>query len=183
MTSVLFLDIDGVLNSAQYHRSGRRHEAPAFSGHLIGAKMIDPDAVAVLDEVCRRAGCFVVVSSAWRDLVPLSALQEMLRLRGSTVAKIIGRTPVRRELDGEYAVYASPLGQDRIIPRGYEICQWLRNNPVDSYAIVDDDDDMVSIHDRRTREFGERFVHTDFELGLLPEHGHRLVEILTTRIR
>lgn len=122
----------------------------------------------------------VVISSAWRDLATLSRLQRMMQARGSTVAKIIGRTPVRRELDGEYAIYASPLGEDRIVPRGYEICQWLRKNPVESYAIVDDDDDMVSIHDHRTAEFGLRFVHTDFELGLLPEHGERLVQILST---
>lgn len=178
--SILFLDVDGVLNSGEYRGSERYHNAPDFPADLQWAHLLDPLAIAVLDDVVRQTDAAVVLSSAWRKFAPLSVLQRMLEIRGATKVQLIDRTPVRAELDGEYVGFSGVLG-DRICPRGYEICQWLRKNgPVRSYAIVDDDDDMTSIHDERTREFGERFVQTDFACGLTTANGDDLVRILST---
>lgn len=182
--SILFLDVDGVLNSLEYRRSDRYRNAPHFPEEIMAARLIDPHAVAVLDDVVRRTGARVVLSSTWREFSTIPAMQRMIEARGSSRTVLIDRTPLRSELDGEYAVYAAPFGHDRICPRGYEICQWLRKNgPVHSYAIVDDDDDMTSIHDARTREFGERFVQTDFDHGLRAQEGDRLVALLSTPLR
>lgn len=53
---VLFLDIDGVLNSEKYARS-------LAKGGMLG---IDPEAVRILDEILEATGAKIVLSSTWR---------------------------------------------------------------------------------------------------------------------
>lgn len=114
---VLFLDIDGVLNS---HRT-----VYAFGGFAHG---LSPEAVAMFDHValalvrnlCRTSGAGVVLSSSWRKLHPWAQIGTALGL------PIIDATP--------------SLGTIR----GAEIDAWLQLHPeVTHYAIVDDDSDML----------------------------------------
>lgn len=114
---VVFLDIDGVLNS---HRT-----VYAFGDFPHGTK---PDAVALFDQVavamvrnlCRAAGAVVVLSSSWRKLHRWADVGAALGL------PIIDATP--------------SLGTIR----GAEIADWLQRHPeVTHYAIVDDDSDML----------------------------------------
>lgn len=118
VTSVLFLDIDGVLNSERYRY-----------GHELGVlanDFIDPDAVKTLNHITRRWELKVVVSSAWRVLPELDAI---LRAKG-VQAEIIGKTPVRAA------------------PRGEEIALWLADHAeVTAYVILDDDGDMGELRD------------------------------------
>lgn len=114
---VLFLDIDGVLNS---HRTvvalnGYPHDVtPA------GLAQFDMVAVALLRGLCKVGDIKVVLSSTWRldpnwkDIGPALGLP------------IISCTP-------------SLVG-----PRGKEIEAWLNHHPeVDGYVILDDDADML----------------------------------------
>jgi hypothetical protein len=131
VTAVLFLDIDGVLNSDRY-RYTREWAAPATD-------LIDPAAVAILNEITRRWEMKVVVSSSW-GVMP--NVHEILRGKG-VEAEIIGSTP------------AQPG------PRGEEIRLWLADHSeIIAFVILDDDCDMGDLIDY--------LVRTDARYGLQP---------------
>lgn len=115
---VLFLDIDGVLNSTR--------SCIAFHGYPFGLgaeslEMFDPIAVNMIRGLCAHAGVSVVVSSAWRITHHWDDIGKSLDL------PTIDATP---QLMG---------------PRGNEIQAWLDAHPdVTQYAIVDDDADMLN---------------------------------------
>jgi len=114
---VLFLDIDGVLNSTRscIANKGYPHD---FSPE--GMPMFDSIAVSLIRGLCARGGVSVVVSSAWRITHHWDAIGRALEL------PTMDRTP-------------SLLGV-----RGDEIAHWLEAHPeVTQYAIVDDDADML----------------------------------------
>lgn len=113
---VIFLDIDGVLNS---HRS-----AVAFGGYPHHAAdhrgKFDEVAVRLIRGIAKAAGAKVVLSSSWR------CDPEWREIGNALGIPLLDRTP-------------SMLG-----PRGKEIAAWLDNHPeVERYAIVDDDGDML----------------------------------------
>jgi hypothetical protein len=114
---VLFLDIDGVLNS-EYWFVNRPEKEGLYT-------QVDPVAVAILSRVIKETGCTIVVSSTWRkvhrdDIVPVLTAAGLL-------------------YTGSW--YYTPILYKQ---RGYEIQQWLSEHPdVIAYAIVDDDSDML----------------------------------------
>jgi hypothetical protein len=113
MTAVLFLDIDGVLNSDRY-----RYTQPIGTLEI---DMFDPAAVATLNAITARWQLKVVVSSSWRAM---PNLERILRAKG-VEAEIIGSTPSRAG------------------PRGQEISLWLaEHSEVTAYVILDDGHDM-----------------------------------------
>lgn len=131
---VLFLDIDGVLNS---HRSCLALGGISRGGSPDFLTQFDPIALTMLQGLCRGAGLSVVLSSVWRILSDWRELGPKMGL------PMIGATP---RLSGV---------------RGTEIKAWLDANPgVESYAIVDDDSDMLA-------EQMPRFVQTRGTEGLL----------------
>lgn len=114
---VVFLDIDGVLNSTRtcVARGGYPHDLsdkhkPRF----------DWMAVTLIRRACLAAGARVVISSTWRMQFHHQQLGDFFGL------PTIDSTPV---LGGK---------------RGLEIDDWLTRHPdVEEYAIVDDDSDML----------------------------------------
>lgn len=149
---VLFLDIDGVLNSRECWASlrGQRHK-------------IDLTKVALLNEVVATTRCLIVVSSTWRLGVGQGkgGCRAILRDYGLKARfRRDWRTPEFRADDPTFPV------------RGTEIAYWLSRNGSPSYAIVDDDGDMLP-------EQMPRFVQTSFEHGLTREHADRLIALLS----
>lgn len=161
---VLFLDIDGVLNSRRFFgvssKSARWKAHGAAKAHDPVAN-IDPVAVAYLNSVVVRTGCKVVVSSAWRYQHTPEEIAGLLRARGF-VGEVVGATPkIERG--------------DEVVPRGDEVAAWLREHPgVESYAIVDDDDDMGAL--------GHYLVQTTREGGLGVAEAEQLARILGRRL-
>ncbi len=86
---LLFLDIDGVLNSADWY--ARQRNGFGDLAHF------DPTLVRRVDEVAGRTGAAVVISSAWRLSHPFDELRTLLRRAGLVRAPIIGETP---EIEG-----------------------------------------------------------------------------------
>lgn len=126
---VLFLDIDGVLNSVR--------TCVAYGGypHKLDQPAFDKVAIKLLQRLCDSAGVSVVLSSAWRITHDFRDVARAFDL------PIIDRTP-------------------SIGLRGEEIAAWLSVHPeVESYAIVDDDGDMLP-------EQLSRFVQTSGHEGL-----------------
>lgn len=113
---VLFLDIDGVLNS---HRT-----AYAFGGFPFDVEKhrhrFDEVAIALVRNVVTAAGAQIVLSSSWRND------KDWERIGPGLGLTIMDRTPT---LPGK---------------RGEEIAVWLQAHPeVESYVILDDDGDML----------------------------------------
>lgn len=113
---ILFLDIDGVLNSVR--------TAVAFGGYpmeLHHLAAFDAAAIRLIQRLCDSAGVQVVLSSAWRKSHTAAEVGKALGL------PIIDSTPCHT--DGR---------------RGGEIKAWLDAHPeVKAYAIIDDDSDML----------------------------------------
>jgi hypothetical protein len=113
--SVLFLDIDGVCNSAEYATSGRHPK-----GQMLG---FDEAPTQMVRDIIKDTGCLVVLSSTWR-LNKKS--REEVREQG------INFSDVTVDFRGDQN-------------RGAEIQWWLAGKEqfISTYAILDDDDDMM----------------------------------------
>lgn len=147
---VLFLDFDGVLNSrALVDRVG--WEPPLGSDRDL--EIIDEGAIDLLNFVVRETGARIVVTSSWRATYALDALRSLLARRGFT-GTVLDVTP---QLTGRL--------------RSAEIDRWLRDHDVESFAIVDDDEEAGE-GDR------SRFVRTTYEAGLTREHAWQLIDVL-----
>lgn len=119
MSNVLFLDIDGVLNSTMYW--WRNNPLP-----LGQAGAIDTNAVKHLNQIVEWANPTIILSSSWRGVHPDGYLkvQATLAERGF-VGVLSGQTPW---LDGQ--------------PRHREIAEWLwRAAGWKRFAVLDDDSD------------------------------------------
>lgn len=116
--SVLFLDVDGVLN-----RCGNLHD-------------IEQDKVSLLRSIVMATGCSVVVSSTWRRSErTLGRLVKVLREGG---VSLLDSTPCldRVAADGSYVV----------TERGEEIQAWLDAHlGVTRFVILDDCTDMAHL--------------------------------------
>jgi hypothetical protein len=148
---VLFLDIDGVLNSRLLVESVA-WEPPL--GTERDLDIIDAYAISLLDHVVHETGAQVVVTSSWRATYGLEALRSLLARRGFS-GTVLDMTP---QLVGRL--------------RSSEIERWLADHEVESFAIVDDDEEAGS-------RWRSRFVHTTYETGLTREHALRLIALLS----
>lgn len=180
---VIFLDVDGVLNSERHCRALEdRHRQ---LGHTEPASpkrdttcdcfklynQIDREAVARLNRLVAETGAKIVISSSWRKLFDPPELHRILSEHG-LVAEIVGETPdasdeaVRSEMRSEYGDDGARLY------RGHEIDHWLRHTgkDVDRFVILDDGGDMA-MHARR-------LVQTDADEGLLDDHVDLAIRVL-----
>lgn len=123
-TKILFLDIDGVLNSA---RSQIAFDGYPHSFRTRCMAKFDHVAVALVRRLCEATGCAVVLSSDWRYDCTAHEAANGLNL------PIVDITPIN--------VTGS---------RGMEVAAWLDMHPeVTAYAVVDDNLDIDDIHGRR----------------------------------
>jgi predicted transcriptional regulator len=159
---IIFLDIDGVLNTGIYAthffeickhfgltkkeakdwRHGMRDE---FGSHF------DPKPVQLLKWIIEETGAKIVISSTWR----LSGLETM---------KLMWEM---RDLPGEVIDITPYLNTNR----GEEIEALLKENDVDSYVIIDDDTDMLP-------EQLNNFVNVDSEYGITYKDAQQIINIL-----
>ena len=157
---VIFLDIDGVLNSEDLARK----RIANFRGwnDTTNQKFydfIDENAVKLISDLCEQYNVKLVISSSWR----LSTLEktiddfssDYMLLLHPLVPFIIGITPrVESQIRGE------------------EIAIYLQHNSdITDYCIIDDDSDML-------KEQTSNFVQTSFWHGLTNEHIPKIKSIL-----
>ena len=173
---VIFLDIDGVLNSSDYlHATYGLRRAQAEKRKLdikdINAglqqtrdkfgQLFDPRCVAHLARIIEHTGAIIVVSSTWR----YSGTKGLQELWDS------------RDLPGEIYDITKPPGMPLSFETserwmGHEIKDWLLSHPyVKDYVILDDDSDMLD-------EQKEHFVQTSTEFGLTFETSSHAIKIL-----
>lgn len=130
--AVIFLDVDGVLNSETHSRlhgwgrATRKHE----SGRVKKAKLSLPS-FHLINDLCRQVDAQVVISSSWR----LSDHGEKLSYWRMLFSDLAELTNHKNAVD---VIGLTPdLGDDFV--RGDEVQAWLSDNPwVGRFVIIDD---------------------------------------------
>lgn len=154
---VIFLDIDGVLNSEVFWTTQKQHirkqlalEAGRTKDEASALANIDPEGVARILKIVKETGAEIVVSSTWRYD---DCLNYKLRFMG--IPHTYGITPWSRDRH-----------------RGSEIKEWLDEHPeVTNYVIIDDDNDMLD-------EQEPHFVQTSWYDGINDYNVEKAIEIL-----
>ena len=137
---VIFLDIDGVLNTAfsdngsmLYKKHKPSEEYKNFSSYL--AEHFNKTAIWSLNEIVKKTQAKIVISSVWRCETrdDLSIGKSWFPDKDTTIRDaIIGVTPQSFKIEDKYSI------------RGEEIQVWLdQHREVEKYAIIDDDSDML----------------------------------------
>ena len=174
---VLFLDIDGVLNSDNWFgyrlyciKNNMYDRVLNFidtndenTEHKL--TMIDDRAVANLNRIVEETGCKIVLSSSWRSSRESENVftQYILKLKG-----------FKYEL---YSVTPRLWHKEFGTQRGEEIQLWINkeseNNEIESYVILDDDSDMLP-------EQMNNFIHIDTNIGLAYSDVCKAIKILNS---
>jgi hypothetical protein len=140
---VLFLDFDGVLNVyPNPSRNGSFHKPSCINLEMLLNKVPDLK---------------IVVSSSWRTY-GLDAVKDVLKSNGIDPRRVIDVTGHEE----------SPDKRDH---RGFQVENWLkRHSNVKKFAIVDDNNDFVPLHDK--------LVQTNKTAGLTQANVEKLLDIL-----
>ena len=172
---VLFLDIDGVLNSENWFA----YRIYCVKNNMVNIlmnfvdtddrnikhklTMLDDRAIANLNRIIEETGCKVVLSSSWRSSIESENIftQNLLKLKG-----------FKYEF---YDVTPRLWFSDFSIRRGEEIKFWLdkesEKHEIESFVILDDDSDMLP-------EQMNNFIHVDGQVGLTDRDALKAIEIL-----
>ena len=161
---IIFLDIDGVLNSFQTFRE------IYYEWQLTGVRRvaIDPVKVSLLKEIVDNTDAKIVLSSSWRTLGKMKKgklvtknqnLHDLIEILNNNGLEIFDITPRCRSGNREE-----------------EIRKWLENKEVENYIVIDDDTfDLQGIESNKLVK--TYFIKTDgngegiAELsGLTPTH-------------
>jgi hypothetical protein len=150
---ILFLDIDGVLNSRTFYDANVQEIGRESSFFWRAVAELDPNACAMVNQLCEEEDLKIVISSTWRKLHKVHEIEAMFNKRG-LFAEIVGTTPSINE------------------SRGHEIAEFIKSRPdlqIEAYVIVDDDSDMLA---------GQFFVRTEWSIGIQPENIDQIKEVL-----
>jgi hypothetical protein len=143
---VLFLDIDGVLNT------------PKMLGRF-GMDFVDHILVALVARIVEETDCKIVLSSTWR----IDEKDRMLAVRelAEHGLEIHSDTPVITRSGG--------WESGGWVKRHEEIRYWLDQNPVERFAILDDDADAC---------IDGHFFKTDENRGLTVDIAEQIIRHL-----
>lgn len=162
---IVFLDIDGVLNSDRSTLGAQaRHRGanPTLSQYV--KHDIDPVAVDLVNYLCQITEAWIVVSSSHR----LDFYED-----GEFDMKSLKKYMSDLGISPRYIMDCIPYMPSHL--RGEEIDTWLTSNrfdtEIDSYVILDDSSDMLPDQDLN-------FVHTDPKIGFSVDDYYAACKIL-----
>ena len=161
---VLFLDIDGVLNSYQSARylHSVKHKTDDqipeyFNDYLLkNALELCPTAISNLEYILEEIKDLkIVVSSTWRMGCELKDLKALFPCSSLIKSRIIDSTPMLKQSQ-----------------RGDEIKRWIvaRNVRIKDFIVLDDDCDMDAVEDN--------FVHINHKNGLTYTDAELVISML-----
>lgn len=150
---IIFLEIDGVLNSEQYfmdncdniNRYISEYEKLSYKDAIIMEKLleIDVNSLYLLIELINKTNAKVVITSSWKYLQYFKKICDKLK---------------------EYGVPIIGITNDEGFNRGLGIRNYIENNKIKKYIIIDDD-----IFPDYDEELLEHLVKTSFYDGGLNE--------------
>ena len=153
---IIFLDIDGVLNSSQsaayWYRLYKRGLNPIPGAFMRVCPIAYSNLLTILEK-CPDVR--IVLSSTWRIHEDYKEKLRDADVDPDVLGKIIDRTPIHLSSG-----------------RGNEINQWLENHPeVDDFIIIDDDS-----FDMQPYKEDKRFINTSTALGLTYFEVERIIK-------
>lgn len=155
--NIIFLDIDGVLNSAFSFEENTKSRVPKSLIDIPHKKHID-----ALNKIIIETQARIVVSSSWRYYFSRVAFTYLFYFFGIERGAFLDITKKRVTDSTEY------------IPRRVEIAKWLEENKdrVKNFVILDDDEDAC------IEEYKEKYIRTYFHTGLTDSHANKAIKIL-----
>lgn len=164
MTNLIFLDIDGVLNT---------HDFCSFA--MCG--LIHRDKIDRLNKILVATDAKIVLSSAWRYIVhrgeaTLMGIDWLLRSHGLHKNRLLGITRLDTTINhpndwkGDWSTWVVAN------ERGKQIKDWIRESGEEyNYIAIDDLDLGIT-------EEGVRLIKTDSKVGLQDSHIEEAIRLL-----
>jgi hypothetical protein len=164
MRKVIFLDIDGVLNTQDWH-SRKTNDNPRDEFGWA----FDPVAVENLGHIVKETGASIVISSSWKFL-GMAKLKQMWKIR-KLPGILLDITP--NTVSDEMLLNANLEEMELGVCRGNEIKEWLSRHKeeVSNYVIIDDYDDLLLEQEDHT-------VLTDSLIGITEFDAMKAIRIL-----
>lgn len=148
MRPLIFLDMDGVVNDHTQTESG-------FCGVL-------PRCAAQLNRILRATDAEIVISSAWRYMIP-----EAMNLKGFAYMLLT------HGIDCKDRIIGLTCRDEELMPRGQQIRHWrCENGGARPYVVLDDLDLGITAA-------GHPFVLTDGKIGLTYRNADRAIAMLS----
>jgi len=160
---VIFLDIDGVLNSNFWTNS---HQKEISEGTLI-----EEEKVRLIAKLVKETGAVIVMHSGWRfwfdkDLKPIrKETQYLHRLFHTNKLEIYEMTP---------DLTTTEIREKKLFSKvkALEIVEWLKRNPkVRKWVVIDD----LDLHNE---EVEKRQIYTNSEVGITENDIDKAREML-----
>jgi len=169
---VLFLDIDGVINTVGaevgYHYMGYKFPFRKPRTEEFLTKHFDPACMYYFYTIIEETGCKIVVSSTWRHG---SSLDDM---KGWFLDDVISSAIIDKTKSLDPDKHPALVDKRGRIQRGEEIYEWLERHPeVTTFAVLDDDNDMDAIR--------MNFFQTDSHDGLKRELAQKVISFLNNK--
>lgn len=168
---ILFLDIDGVLNSGDNMVSLHTNRQIGLIDDVRDefGYFFDDRCVRHLRWVEHETKCKFVISSTWRK-DGLEVMQNLWTKR-NLPGEVIDITPTRVS---QYVINMYGIINDEG-DRGFEIQEWLEENNWDKYCIADDDGDMLN------HQMGQ-FVKVNNKVGLDYFSAMKIINVLNDEL-
>ena len=164
MKRIIFLDFDGVLNTAR-NIARLRAEGKPLSDEF--GYLLDAEAVTNLQTIIEQTDAKVVISSSWK-FEGLERMQQLWRAR-RLPGRLLDITPDYLGCIGEI----DPSNPDTFVGKGNEIKAWLERHAAADcrYVILDDTPDVLASQ-------RENYIQINDECGITAANAKRAIEIL-----
>lgn len=147
---IIFLDIDGVLNSEAFFIEREKYKDDGITDFLI--HNLDKEKINIFNEMLEKVECEIVLSSSWR-VYGLHRVNKNLREVG--FKKEIKYATTREHMD-----------------RGLQIKRFVDENNIKDYLVIDDEGFDIISHIPK-----ERFIKTHWKTGILKEHVDQILNL------
>jgi len=180
---VVITDFDGVLNFRKYKETEEEREKlykiyeTRFGREI---RLVDnaiglaPEKVVILNEIVQKANANLLISSSWAWSFSLPQLASMLYARGfSEPGKVIGTVVLDSLILPGGKIWWDDYDSDSRTNdslRFRAINEWIERVQPEAFVILEDNLPMGSL--------GDYTIMIDGQIGLLPEHIRRALEIL-----
>lgn len=163
MQKIIFLDIDGVLNSDLWNEN---HQHEISEGILI-----DEDKVKLLNEIIIRTEACIVLHSGWRFWFNKNL--QPLRKESRRLVEILKRNNISiSDMTPDFSTEEIKKTKTFSLVKAKEVRAWLREHPeVEKWIVIDDlclHDDEIEKHQLKINQiFGLTQSNVDLAIDML----------------